>query len=53
MPYKDPIKGYLNSDPERKVKLFKLYTRIMIMIPFLIAFGVIMFILVEFGIISI
>lgn len=49
--YEDPLKDYLDKDPERRVKLFYIYTRIMIVSTFLIAFGVIMFILLEFGII--
>ena len=49
--YEDPLKEYLDQDPERKVKLFYIYTRILIISTFLIAFGVIMFILLEFGII--
>ncbi|MBO7718697.1 MAG: hypothetical protein J6S29_00940 [Methanosphaera sp.] len=49
--YEDPLKDYLDEDPERRVKLFYIYTRIMIISTFLIAFGVIMFILLEFGII--
>ena len=49
--YEDPLKDYLDKDLERRVKLFYIYTRIMIISTFLIAFGVIMFILLEFGII--
>lgn len=49
--YEDPLKDYLDQDPERRVKLFKWYTRVMIISTFLIAFGVIMFILLEFSII--
>ncbi len=49
--YEDPLKDYLDQDPERRVKLFYIYTRIMIISTFLIAFGIIMFILLEFGII--
>ncbi len=51
MPYEDPIRSYVNKDPERKLRLFKIYTRILMIIPFLIAFGVIMFILIELGVI--
>lgn len=51
MPYEDPIKEYLDEDPERRVKLFYIYTRIMIVSTFLIAFGVIVFILLTFHII--
>ena len=39
------------EDPERRVKLFYIYTRIMIVSTFLIAFGVIVYILLTFGII--
>ncbi|WP_198923179.1 hypothetical protein [Methanosphaera sp. WGK6] len=51
MAYENVLKEYLDEDPERKVKLFKIYTRILIISTFLIAFGVFMFILIEFGII--
>ncbi len=51
MPYEDPIKEYLDEDPERRVKLFYIYTRIMIVSTFLIAFGVIVYILLTFHII--
>ena len=51
MPYQDPIKEYLDEDPERRVKLFYIYTRIMIVSTFLIAFGVIVYILLTFVII--
>jgi len=49
--YEDPLKKYLEQDPERKVKLFYWYTRVAIISTFLIAFGVIVFILLQFGII--
>ena len=51
MPYEDPITEYLDEDPERRVKLFYIYTRIMIISTFLIAFGVIMYILISFNVI--
>ncbi|MDD6286315.1 hypothetical protein [Candidatus Methanosphaera massiliense] len=51
MPYENTLKEYLDEDPERKVKLFKMYTHVLIISTFLIAFGVFMFILIEFGII--
>ncbi len=49
--YEDPIKEYLDGDPDKKARLFYIYTRIMIISTFLIAIGVIMFILFQFGII--
>lgn len=49
--YENPFKEWLDEDPDRKIKLFYIYTRIMIISTFLIAFGVIMFILIEFHII--
>lgn len=51
MPYEDPLTEYLDQDPERKVKLFYIYTRILMISTFLIGFGVIMYILFQFGII--
>lgn len=51
MPYEDPLKEYLDEDPERRVKLFQLYTRLLIISTFVIAFGVIAYILFAFKII--
>ncbi len=51
MPYENPLKEYLDEDPERRVKLFYIYTRIMIVSTFLIAFGVMVYILLTLGII--
>ncbi|ABC57512.1 MULTISPECIES: hypothetical protein [Methanosphaera] len=51
MPYEDPLKEYFKQNPEKKLKLFKIYTKVLIIIPFLMAFGVIMFILIQYGII--
>ena len=51
MPYENPLKEYLDGDPERRVKLFYIYTRIMIVSTFLIAFGVMVYILLTLGII--
>ncbi|MBQ6219884.1 MAG: hypothetical protein IJJ47_09145 [Methanosphaera sp.] len=53
MPYEDPIEKYLDEDPERRVKLFYIYTRLMIITTFLIGFGVIMYILFAFEVIKI
>lgn len=53
MPYEDPLKEYLDEDPERRVKLFYIYTRIMIISTIAIGFGVIMYILFAFGVIKI
>ena len=35
------------QNPDKKLKLFKIYTKVLIIIPFLMAFGVIMFILIQ------
>lgn len=51
MPYEDPLKEYFEQDPERKLKVFKLYTKVLVFIPLILAFGVIMFILIQFKII--
>lgn len=51
MPYEDVVTKYLNEDPERRVKLFKLYTRLMIISTFTIAAGVILYIFIAFHII--
>ena len=51
MPYEDPLKEYLDEDPERRVNLFYIYTRIMIVSTFLIAFGVMVYILITLKII--
>lgn len=51
MAYEDPLKEYFEKNPDSKLKLFKLYTKMLILIPFAIAFGIIMFILYQFGII--
>ena len=43
MPYEDPLKEYFKQNPEKKLKLFKIYTKVLIIIPFLMAFGVIIY----------
>ncbi len=50
MPYEDILKEYLDENPERKVKLFKLYTRLMIISTLAIGLGVILYIFIAFGI---
>lgn len=49
MAYEDIVKKYLDEDPERKVKLFKLYTRLMIISTFAIAAGIILYIFYIFN----
>ncbi|MDO5850919.1 MAG: hypothetical protein Q4Q23_00340 [Methanobacteriaceae archaeon] len=48
--YEDPLEDYL-KDPDRRAKLFMIFTGLMIISTFLIAIGTIMFILLTLNII--